>query len=65
MDIETKEIVADFLIAALILAPIFTEGADPALQSFFAAFVHSVHIPRAIRAYRQAKYEIPATESEQ
>jgi hypothetical protein len=52
------------LIAVLILAPIFTAGANPAVQSAFAAFVHSVHIPRAIRAYREAKYETP-TRSEQ
>jgi hypothetical protein len=60
MDIETKEIMADVLIAVLILAPIFTQGANAATQSALAAFVHSVHIPRAIRAYRKAKYELPS-----
>lgn len=65
MDIESKEIGADVLVAVLILAPIFTHGADPATQGALAAFVQSVKLPRAIRAYKEARYEVPSTESEQ
>lgn len=58
MDLETKDLVANLAVCAMILYLAAAGGANPTFSVGAIAFVQSVHIPRAIRAYRQAKYDI-------
>lgn len=59
MDIKTKEIIADVLVSLLIASFAYQGGADPTFSVGAITFVHSVHIPRALRAYREAKFHVP------
>lgn len=57
MNVETQEIVANLLICGLIASLAIFEGANSTFTVGAIAFVQSVNIPRAIRAYRQAKFK--------
>lgn len=65
MDIETKELIADLLVSVILALLAWEGGAQPTITVACISIVHSVHIPRAIRAYREAKYQIPLDEADE
>ena len=59
MRIESQEIVANLVVCGLIFASMAEYGSSPTFSVAAMAFVQSVHLPRMIRAYREAKYQLP------
>jgi len=64
MDIETQELGADVAVSAMLASFVFYAGANPTFIAGCITLVHSVHIPRAIRAYREAKHDFPLPTNE-
>ena len=59
MEIKSQEIISDLLISALLASLVPYGGANPTFIAGCITVVHSVHIPRALRAYREAKHDFP------
>jgi len=59
MDIETQELAADLAVSLMLASFVFYQSANPTFIAGCITLVHSVHIPRAIRAYREAKHDFP------
>lgn len=56
MNVETQEIIANLLVCGMLVSVIFLRDGNPTVIAGFIAFVQSVNVPRAIRAYRSAKF---------
>lgn len=60
MNIDFWEIVSNFLISCLIGYIILVGDANPTIGVAAIAFVHSVQLPRLVRAYHTAKADVEA-----